>query len=1169
MSIAPCHVGRRCVVRWLDEHGNVVEEEGDIAYVGPHKVKNEPRVGVILDNPRGRNNGTIGEHKYFVCNDDHGLLCVPEAVTLSEVKSAAKQGPVRNRSGTFSRLFRSADRNSGKKRNHSFNKRYSRLIDDLSRVSTIKGWGSVVTAAKGIWLGSGILNKVNPDQETMHIMQSADDIRGTCTAGQKAIFVVTKTHVGAVNPKKQHQILLQESVNEIYKVLELEDLSVIAYVTRNSLLKFRHVHVFALKRPNERMDLVIKLRSLSPQLPKEDDPYESAQVGVSVLPSRYLGTAAVGSKAWWRQNLPHAGNIEGKDLDELFYSATSVCCNNLRTHARDRLDEDSGVVVKPEHIILIDSLTQQELNKILCIQVVEVRVLDVPHTAKRAQSMDSTMKHPPHRNGADQATNDIDITEEALVAICYKDEQVNSLNIDVLMCTRGIDAAETLAECIRKASSKALQRQDDPFNPTTQPVLPKSKKLRPYELDRNNLMAIDLVGHGEFGEVYLANHSVAVLTSEAATEPKYAEFEKGEFYQIGISPNHPDANDAGAEEGHVEIQRAVKTVKGNVGKKAMKELTMEAEIQSDLKHEHIVEFVGVCFSQLPLLVVFEYIMYGDLKKVLRTLSDKEILLRSPEQIYFCEQVASAMMYITSQKIVHLDLATRNLLLHAKSHIKLADFGLARRYTKGKNSYHLEGKMKIPFLWCPPECLPRSMWNKEVTSYHPRFNQTTDIWAFGVVIWEILTYGLQPYGKELKLVKILQHIDEKGLRLTWPDGGSEVLTDIGTSCFADKPSERPEFSELYTTLGKHLESSRKRLRDVGKLLNAPLEDRLREMSTQATIMRRKSMHLLRSSSLDETITEPIQEDDESAFSTPVKQGRPHTICLDDGFDVHESPFGRMSTRKSLFNRSNWSVDKSGRSIRRVMHDANKDDADMVVRTASTHSNSDEESGEQTQARTHSSGPIRRMYSKDMYSDSESDGETTTPVNHDQESTPMQNRESMNTPTFTSPPNMDLNESSVDTPQPQTQKESPKSSELQTSQSQQESVQLAGEIENAVDDKDLENLLSNMDIDLDKLLESSTDTDTKMIRPLGPRSEWSVNDVALYLSAKNLSHVAPIFQAHNIDGKALDATNAAEMTNMGIDEDSISIIMKDLNRVRRRHSVEKRRAIRQQRLLETES
>lgn len=134
-------------------------------------------------------------------------------------------------------------------------------------------------------------------------MQSADDIRGTCTAGQKAIFVVTKTHVGAVNPKKQHQILLQESVNEIYKVLELEDLSVIAYVTRNSLLKFRHVHVFALKRlsalldmhklylkilfrssPNERMDLVIKLRSLSPQLPKEDDPYESVPRVVAINP---------------------------------------------------------------------------------------------------------------------------------------------------------------------------------------------------------------------------------------------------------------------------------------------------------------------------------------------------------------------------------------------------------------------------------------------------------------------------------------------------------------------------------------------------------------------------------------------------------------------------------------------------------------------------------------------------------------------------------------------------------------------------------------------------------------------------------------------------------------------------------------------------------------------
>jgi serine/threonine protein kinase len=393
-------------------------------------------------------------------------------------------------------------------------------------------------------------------------------------------------------------------------------------------------------------------------------------------------------------------------------------------------------------------------------------------------------------------------------------------------------------------------------------------------------------------------------------------------------PHAQARNDVGADdEGEIEVQRAVKTVAPKVKESGIKEFTTEAAIQLKLKHKHIVEVIGVCMKQRPFLCVLEYVMYGDLKKVLTTCREKEIMLRPAEQFYIAEQIADALEYITSNRIVHLDLAARNCLVHAKSCIKIADFGLARPYDQGEpregqqEGFNLVGKMKIPFLWAPPECLPTNIWDKSVKVYNPVFNERSDVWAFGVVCWEIATYGLQPYGSSKELVKLLQKI-EKGLRLEFPPGCPSALRELADACHTLDPAARPSFAVAKEQLLKLLDPMKHKIRDVGGLLNAPLEERLREMSTRATLVRRKSLTMIGLTpngkapglaTVGEDEEEELDDDGAAAaarvegregLSSPPSRGRvgrrSSQINLDDPTDLALAPHG------SLFNADDWEV-----------------------------------------------------------------------------------------------------------------------------------------------------------------------------------------------------------------------------------------------------------------------
>ncbi|XP_047495021.1 high affinity nerve growth factor receptor-like [Penaeus chinensis] len=241
-------------------------------------------------------------------------------------------------------------------------------------------------------------------------------------------------------------------------------------------------------------------------------------------------------------------------------------------------------------------------------------------------------------------------------------------------------------------------------------------------------------------------------------------------------------------------QVAVKTLK-SVGPEARVELEREVELLSNLTHANIVSFYGVCYSSDSMLMVFEYMEHGDLNNYLRShnedvaLQAGEEALSEPISVMDCLQialqVAAGMKYLASQHYVHRDLATRNCLVGANLVVKIGDFGMSRDvYTT--DYYQFGGRTLLPVRWMPPESI-----------LYRRFTIESDIWSFGVVLWEIFTGGKQPwYGYNNQEV-ITQITGCKVL--SCPDRCPPDMYRIMVSCWRQNPQERPSMATLYAQI----------------------------------------------------------------------------------------------------------------------------------------------------------------------------------------------------------------------------------------------------------------------------------------------------------------------------------------------------------------------------------
>jgi len=153
-----------------------------------------------------------------------------------------------------------------------------------------------------------------------------------------------------------------------------------------------------------------------------------------------------------------------------------------------------------------------------------------------------------------------------------------------------------------------------------------------------------------------------------------------------------------------------------------------------------------------------------------------------------------MVFLSNHKFVHRDLAARNCLLDERLSVKIGDFGLSRDIYE-KSYYKSNNDIALPYKWMAPESIEKGL-----------FSTMSDVWAFGVLFWEIMNRGLTPYP-ETANSKMLEHI-KSGKRLSRPKYASPRLYDLLHYCWSDLPNFRPDFTEILRTIDHEIADLKK-------------------------------------------------------------------------------------------------------------------------------------------------------------------------------------------------------------------------------------------------------------------------------------------------------------------------------------------------------------------------
>ncbi|XP_052085401.1 uncharacterized protein LOC127723030 [Mytilus californianus] len=227
-------------------------------------------------------------------------------------------------------------------------------------------------------------------------------------------------------------------------------------------------------------------------------------------------------------------------------------------------------------------------------------------------------------------------------------------------------------------------------------------------------------------------------------------------------------------------QVAVKILKDSRYQSVMEndEFRNEAELMSALRHENIVRFIGVSDNML----VMEYIEKGCMRDYLKKKKKEKNMLSVTKILRICADIADGMAYLASKRILHCDLAARNVLLSSDIRAKISDFGLAKLLDKEKDYYRRSENKNLPAWWCSPEALT-----------FRKFSPKADVWSYGVVLWEGFTHSDSP--KVCPDVKHLLSSINAGKRLPKPDLCPEDVYSFMNLCWKHKPEDRPEFSEV--------------------------------------------------------------------------------------------------------------------------------------------------------------------------------------------------------------------------------------------------------------------------------------------------------------------------------------------------------------------------------------
>uniref|UniRef100_A0A8C7CK94 receptor protein-tyrosine kinase n=1 Tax=Oncorhynchus kisutch TaxID=8019 RepID=A0A8C7CK94_ONCKI len=237
--------------------------------------------------------------------------------------------------------------------------------------------------------------------------------------------------------------------------------------------------------------------------------------------------------------------------------------------------------------------------------------------------------------------------------------------------------------------------------------------------------------------------------------------------------------------GKREIAVAIKTLKGGYVERQRRDFLREASIMGQFDHPNIIRLEGVVTKSRPVMIVVEYMENGSLDSFLRTHDGQFTVI---QLVGMLRGIASGMKYLSDMGYVHRDLAARNILVNSNLVCKVSDFGLSRVLEDDPEAAYTTTGGKIPIRWTAPEAI----------SYR-KFSSASDAWSYGIVMWEVMSYGERPYW-EMSNQDVILSIEE-GYRLPAPMGCPVVLHQLMLHCWQKERSQRPKFTDflLYSIL----------------------------------------------------------------------------------------------------------------------------------------------------------------------------------------------------------------------------------------------------------------------------------------------------------------------------------------------------------------------------------
>ncbi|XP_057304892.1 ephrin type-B receptor 1-B-like [Hydractinia symbiolongicarpus] len=271
-------------------------------------------------------------------------------------------------------------------------------------------------------------------------------------------------------------------------------------------------------------------------------------------------------------------------------------------------------------------------------------------------------------------------------------------------------------------------------DPTTYNDVDDAVQQFAYELDRKDVKIGKLLGGGEFAEVY-----------------------KGTLLRNGKS-----------------LSVAIKTLKAGASKRDRDDFLGEAAILGQFSDANVVNLEGVILKDHPNIIVLELMSNGALDKYLQ-INDMEFTVL--QLLGMARGVASGMKYLSELGFIHRDLAARNILVNEQKVCKVSDFGMSREI-KVDETYVTRGG-KIPFRWTAPEAIQ-----------FRKFTTASDVWSYGVLLWEIMSYGERPYW-DWRNYDVLERLNA-GYRLPPPTSCPKVIHDFMLHCWNKDRTKRPKF-----------------------------------------------------------------------------------------------------------------------------------------------------------------------------------------------------------------------------------------------------------------------------------------------------------------------------------------------------------------------------------------